>query len=167
MLQVLTKVSVCSTHMYHYYAYIYAIEHVYTWCDVDPLGRSSFRWPTASELDLVAADAVPVVESHRRRYGVGWNHIGDDTASAGSPELHISAPPLFNPSPFQSFPLPIQSAQAAARRMKVLVADIKSPAAKPVLLCQQAAQAGYTKAFSALVYRSRGPWCYETPVQTH
>ena len=35
-----TKVGVCSTHMYHYY--IYAIEH--TWCDVDPLGRSSFRW---------------------------------------------------------------------------------------------------------------------------
>ena len=103
MLQVLTKISVCSTHMYHYYAYIYAIEHVYTWCDVDPLGRSSFRWPTASELDLVAADAVPVVESHRRRYGVGWNHIGDDTASAGSPQLPIPVPLL----PFQPFPLPI------------------------------------------------------------
>ena len=33
------------TLLYHYYAYyirFYAIEH--TWCDVDPLGRSSFRW---------------------------------------------------------------------------------------------------------------------------
>ena len=54
-------------------------------------------------------------------------------------------------------------------RTKVLVADMKSPAAKPALLCQQSAQAGYTKAYacSALVYRPRGPWCYETPVQTH
>ena len=40
ILQVCRKVRVCANHMYQYY--IYAIEH--TWCDVDPLGRSPFRW---------------------------------------------------------------------------------------------------------------------------
>ena len=40
ILQLLQQVGVRSNHMYQYY--IYAIEH--TWCDVDPLGRSSFRW---------------------------------------------------------------------------------------------------------------------------
>ena len=40
ILQLSQQVGVRSKHMYQYY--IYATEH--TWCDVDPLGRSSFRW---------------------------------------------------------------------------------------------------------------------------
>ena len=40
ILQLLQQVGVRSNPMYQYY--VYAIEH--TWCDVDPLGRSSFRW---------------------------------------------------------------------------------------------------------------------------
>ena len=40
ILQLFQQVRVRSKHLYQYY--IYAIEH--TWCDVDPLGRSSFHW---------------------------------------------------------------------------------------------------------------------------
>ena len=98
--------------------------------------------PLHSELDLVAADAAPVVESHRRRYGVVWNHIGDDTASAGSPQLPICVPLL----PFQPFH---QSNPLARLRGAVPVWGTRTRQASKallVLLCQQAAQASQTRA---------------------
>ena len=109
-----------------------------------------------SQLDLVAADAAPVVKSHRRCYGVGWNHNADDTASAGSPQL-----PIFVPlPPFQPFPLPIQSPRAAAWSSASTEHESGAPP-KPVLLWPkqpgQGRQAGKRGCCSIVYCRPTSP----------
>ena len=107
----------------------------------------------------------------RRRW---WNHIGDDTALCGITSAMIRRQPdhLNCPSPYP-FPLsslppsnPIPSRGCEANG--VMCGRQASPAAS--LCCsasKQPRQGRQERACGGLVYRSRGPWCYETPVQTH
>ena len=87
---------------------------------------------------------------------------------------HLNCPstyPFFpsNPFPFKSSSLPTQPPRVAARPAGLYsAADEQSPAGKSVLLCQKAAQERHTnrRVCGWLAYRSRGPWCYETPGHT-